>query len=190
MTNKIAAYKDLLKVVKKHSEAFDRENVTLSPEHLKSVVEAMEVSERFGIPLKRLQTGSYLEVKNAYDEWTGLGFYSEGAVGCSDTGEQPKGEWLLRMRFGCGAYSFTSGYPSDNNYPVKTFNDFFNELKSYNPAYCDTANSTLYFRDDVAKVVYDDFWMVFNKYKALVQDELKEKQKQKLRDELARLEIQ
>jgi predicted transcriptional regulator len=45
MNTKIAAYKDLLKVVKKHSEAFNREDVTLSPEHLKSVVEAMEVSE-------------------------------------------------------------------------------------------------------------------------------------------------
>ena len=41
--------------------------------------------------------------------------------------------------------------------------------------------------DDVAKVVYDNFWPIFKKYKALVGEELKAKRKAELEKELATL---
>lgn len=191
MSNKIAAYKDLLKVVKKHSDAFDRENVTLSPEHLKSIVEAMEVSERFGIPLQGIQSGTHLRVKNVYNDWTGLSLYGEKhgrTIGCSDNGKQPKDEWLFKISFPCGAYTFGGDGLWDKSYPKKTFDAFFEELKSYGTAFSDTMNNALYFREDNSKAVYEAFWGVFNKYKAQVADELKEQRKQELVKELEALE--
>ena len=191
MTNKIAAYKDLLKVVKKHSEAFDRENVTLSPEHLKSVVEAMEVSERFGIPLQGIQSGTHLRVKGVYDDWTGISLYGEKhqrTIGCSDNGKQPKDEWLFKISFPCGAYTFGGDGLWDKSYPKKTFDAFFEELKAYGTAFSDTMNNALYFREDNSKAVYEAFWGLFNKYKAMVADELKEQRKQELVKELEALE--
>lgn len=89
MSNKIEAYKALLKVVNKYPEAFDSENVTLSPANVKSIVEALEVSERFGIPLQGIQSGTHFRVKNVYDDWTGLILYGKKhgrTIGCSDTG--------------------------------------------------------------------------------------------------------
>ena len=158
MNDKIAAYKDLLKVVKKHSEAFDRESVTLSPLHVKSIVEALEVSERFGIPLQGIQSGTHLRVKNVYDDWTGLSLFGEKhgrTIGCSDNGKQPKDEWLFKISFPCGAYTFGGDGLWDKSYPKKTFDAFFEELKSYGTAFSDTMNNALYFREDNSKAVYE-----------------------------------
>lgn len=190
MKDKIAAYKDLLKVANKHSSAFDRESVTLSPEHIKLIVEALEVSERFGIPLQSIQSGTHLRVKNVYDDWTGLSLYGEKhgrTISCSDNGKQPKDEWLFKISFPCGAYTFGDDL-WDKSYPKKTFDAFFDELKSYGTAFSDKMNSALYFREDNSKAVYDAFWPLFNKYKAVVSDELKEQRKQELIKELESLE--
>ena len=191
MNDKIAAYKDLLKVVKKHSDAFDRESVTLSPLHVKSIVEALEVSERFGIPLQGIQSGTHLRVKNVYDDWTGLSLFGEKrgrTIGCSDNGKQPKDEWLFKISFPCGAYTFGGDGLWDKSYPKKTFDAFFEELKSYGTAFSDTMNNALYFREDNSKAVYEDFWPLFDKYKAQVQEELNEQRKEELLIELAKLQ--
>ena len=184
MTNKIKTYEKILKLV---TEEISEDRIELSKSTLETVIENLKVSERFGIPLKHITQWRWLNVKKGYDDWTGIGLYGaehKRTIGCSDDRTQPDNEWLFAIRFTTGAYIF------GESYPVNTFKAFWEELKSYNPAFCDTANSSLYFRDDVAKVVYDNFWGIFNKHRALVQDELKEQQKQKLRDELARLEIE
>ena len=191
MDNKIKAYKELLKVVKKHSEDFNSERVNLCPLELKSIVEALEVSGRFGIPLQGIQSGTHLRVENVYDDWTGLSLFGEKhgrTIGWSDNGKQPKDEWLFKIGFPCGAYTFGGDGIWDKSYPKKTFDNFFDELKSYGAAFSDTANNCLYFREDNSKAVYDAFWTTFNKYKALVADEIKEQRKQELVKELKALE--
>ena len=65
--------------------------------------------------------------------------------------------------------------------------DSFEELKSYGTAFSDTMNNALYFREDNSKAVYEAFWPLFHKYKAMVADELKEQRKQELVKELEHL---
>lgn len=188
--DKIAAYKDLLKVVKKHADAFDEHFLPSSVDEVKSRINALEVSEKFGIPLQDSQTGTWLRVKNVYDDWTALGLFGEThgrTISWSDNGKQPKNEWLFQIAFPCGAYTFGGDALWNKDYPVKTFKAFFEELKSYGVAYCDTVNHKLYFNETSAKAVYEDFWDVFNKYKALVSEEIKEQRKQELKAELDRL---
>jgi len=190
MNNKIKAYEELLKVVNKHKDIFDGENVSLKPNVLKGIVEALQVSERFGIPLNGLQSGGYLRVKDVYDDWASLGLFGEKhgrTIGCSDNGKQPKDEWLFKISFPCGAYTFGGDGLWDKSYPKKTFDAFFDELKSYGAAFSDTMNNALYFREDNSKAVYEAFWHLFKKYKAMVADELKEQRKQELQAELAKL---
>ena len=113
---------------------------------------------------------------------------SEGMeISWSDNGKQPDNEYLYKLSLNCGPYIFTSGYPSDSNCPRETFNAFFSELKTYNPAFVDTANNALYFRDDVAKLVHEEFPAIFSKYKDLVDDELKQKRRAELQRELENL---
>lgn len=189
MSTKIVAYKELLKVVKKHEELFDRESPTLSSANLKGIVEALEVAETFNLPLQGLQSGTFLRIQGVYDEWTNLSFYGEKegrTIGCPDGGVQPENEWLFVIRFTCGAYSL-GGDRYERQYPRNTFDNMFDELKSYGAAFVDSANNSLYFRADKARAVYDAFWPTFKNYKGLVDAELKEQRKQELIKELESL---
>ena len=189
MSTKIVAYKELLKVVKKHEELFDLESPTLSSANLKGIVEALEVAETFNLPLQGLQSGTFLRIQGVYDEWTNLSLYGkkhQRTIGCPDGGVQPDNEWLFDIRFTCGAYSL-GGDVYERQYPSKTFDAMFEELKSYGAAFVDTANNSLYFRADKARAVYDAFWPTFKNYKGLVDAELKEQRKQELIKELESL---
>ena len=188
MSNKITAYKELLKVVKKHEEAFEKEPPRLTVENVQGGIDALEVGETFNLPLNGFQLGTFLRVKNVYDNWTNLSFYGDKGgrtIGCPDGGVQPENEWLFVIHFTCGAYSLGDVY--DSQYLRKTFNTMFEELKSYGAAFVDTANNSLYFRADNARAVYDAFWPTFKKYKRLVDVELKERRKQELLKELKEL---
>lgn len=192
MNDKIKTYEKILKLV---TEEISEDHIELSKSTLETVIENLKVSERFRIPLqdaKNNHTG-WLKVGKRYDDFMTLGKFGESfgrTVSWSDNGKQPRktGEWLLTISFPTGAYIFGNGSLSDTSYPKKTFDLFFCELKSYKPKFCDTANNCLYFTEETAKAVYDNFYTLFDKYRGLVQDEMKEKHKQKLRDELARLE--
>lgn len=192
MNDKIKTYEKILKLV---TEEISEDPIELSKSTLETVIENLKVSERFGIPLQDAKNNhtDWLKVGKRYDDFMTLGKFGENfgrTISWPDNGKQPRktGEWLLTISFPTGAYIFSNGSISDSSYPKETFNMFFNELKSHKPKFCDTANHCLYFTEETAKGVYDAFYILFDKYKGLVQDELKEQQKQKLRDELARLE--
>lgn len=190
MKDKITAYKELLEVVKKHSEVIE-EDYVISPSGLESFITKLEVSETFGIPLRQIKDSydGWLNVKGCYDDWMILGHFGEKqgrTISWSDDGSQPQDEWLFRVGFCTGAYIF-SGDIVESSYPKETFQAFFDELKGYSPKYIDSANHTLYFTKDNAKAVYDNFWPIFSKYKDLVGEELKAKRKKQLEAELAKL---
>ena len=103
-------------------------------------------------------------------------------ISCPDNGKQPEDEWLYCIRFTSGAYVFSGQYPTE------TFNAFFQELKDFGTKYCDTVNHCLYFSPENAKEVYDNFWPIFNKYKGMVGEELKQRRKKELKEELAKLQ--
>lgn len=187
----IKAYEEILAVVAKYGTPVSPVSYQLNETNVEFIIENLKISERFGIELKSYQ-GNYLhkQVVDGYDNWCGIGFYgSEGMeISWPDCGNQPNNEYLYKLSFGCGPYIFTSGYPSDENCPRETFKAFFEELKSYSPAFVDSANNTLYFRDDIAKIVHGEFPATFKKYKALVDAELKEKRRAELQRELESLE--
>lgn len=192
MTNKIATYEKILKLV---TDEISEDRIELSKSTLETVIENLKVSERFGIPLQSVTNNyvGWLKVGKRYDDFMTLGKFGENhgrTISWSDNGKQPRktGEWLLTVKFPTGAYIFGEGNMWDKSYPKKTFDLFWEELKSFHPKFCDTANHCLYFTDDVASVVYENFYVLFDKYQALVQDEMNEQKKQKLREELARLE--
>ena len=182
MNKQIQAYKELQSVIEKYPEEFEHDY------DLKTVIdtlERLEISEKFGIPLSG--TYGYYNVQGDYDNWTRV-YYMDGEVrkiSWSDDGRQPEGEWLYCISFPSGAYTFGSALTS--TYPIETFKAFWDELKSFDPKYCDTVNHSMYFSEENSKAVYEAFWSIFNKYKGKVQDELKEQRKKELEAELAKL---
>lgn len=181
-TESIKAHEELLKVVKKYEDEFERSGVT-SVYSIKREIERLEKEEEFDIPLARAGDGHF-SVVGAYDNWSRVLYFSkdnERSIGWSDDGRQPENEWLYVITLTTGAYIFGESCPTE------TFQSFFTELKQFEPKYCDTANHSLYFSPDKAKAVYGAFWEIYNKHKAMVDGELKKKRKVELLEELKKL---
>lgn len=177
--NQIKAYKKLLKVAEKLKEVI---NDYAFISDIEGRLLKVELEDRFGIPLYSGRS-DFFSVKNVYDNWTNLNKFIEGkSISWSDDDRQPElNEWLFVISFPTGPYIFSGDYPEE------TFKAFFLELKSFGPKYSDTVNKTLYFTEETSKTVYTAFWSIFNKYKAQVQDEIKQKRKIELEEELAKL---
>mgnify|MGYP001404329037 CR=1 FL=1 len=183
MQEKLKAYQELYAVAAKHEEHLLYGTFNT----IKDELEQIEKSVEFGVTLEKHGTYHY-HVKGGYDNWTRVLFVPKSKdhfIGCSDDGKQPQDEWLYIMQFTCGAYIFGDYF--NDCYPVETFQQFFTELKGFEPKYCDSANSALYFTADKAKAVHEAFWPLFNKYKALVKEEMERKRIKELEQELAKL---
>ena len=190
MKNKIAAYKEILEVAKSHSDVIEGDDINLSVRSLENFLTKLEVSDSFGIPLRDAKNSyeGWLNVKGDWNAWMILGHFGEEqrrTISWSDDGSQPEDEWLFRIGFSIGAYIF--GDVMEDSYPKEAFQAFFEELKSYSPKYTDSVNRCLYFTEENAKVVYEAFWDIYNKYEAQVGEELKAKRKKELEEELAKL---
>lgn len=184
---KIEAYEEVLKIVKENKGLF-KEYVEISEGSLTNFVENLKVIERFDIPLSEgIHSYKYLTVGGSYlkRDCIKLVYYGkdlERNISWSDDGKQPQEEWLMTVSFPTGAYIF------GDSYPTETFKAFWEELKAFKPKYSDTTNHCLYFTEETAKDVYHAFGSLFETYRALVQDEVKEQRKKKLQEELARLD--
>lgn len=183
MQEKLKAYQSLLKVALKNKEHIK----TYLVEDIQQELNTLEKSMEFGLELTPRGV-HYYEVKGGYDNWTRVLFISKDAdhpIGCSDDGKQPQDEWLYIMQFTTGAYIFGDYF--NDCYPEETFEQFFSELKGFEPKYCDSVNKALYFTADKAKAAHEAFQPLFKKYKAMVKDEMERKRIKELEQELAKL---
>ncbi len=100
----------------------------------------------------------------------------------SDDWKQPKDEHLLHIYFSTWAYFLSSAYPTN------TFQKMREELKLFWPKYCDTTNKWLYFSLDQCKDICKEYPNIIKKYREIATEEIKEKEKETLREKLAKLE--
>lgn len=183
LVEKMRAYQELLEVALKNKEYIDPNIVAGIKEDFDTVQKSME----FGLELSYAGYNHYA-VEGAYDKWTRVLFIPKDAdhfIGCSDNGKQPQDEWLYIICFPTGPYIFGNYF--NDCYPKETFDEFFSKLKGFEPKYCDSVNKALYFTADKAKAAHEAFQPLFNKYKALVKDEMERKRIKELEQELAKL---
>jgi len=195
-----SAYTNVLKVCDKYAEDFKiygnefydiRDMSMYAHNHLMLI----DWYEKYGIRLGHsnkayqsnfIRIGDY--IYSSYfqdakrDKENGSGRY----ISWSDDDRQPKDEWLLNISFSTGAYIFGDDY----DYQRQLFQDFFDELKTYKPDYSDTHNNSLYWRLDNAKTIYDEFNDILKKYRERNQSELKQREVDKLRKKLEKLEVE
>lgn len=161
------AYKEMLDVFEKHSEALVGDSYLDVSDRLKMLLNWEDVFDKFGFSVHRskLYSHEYAEIS----QYERLSFYSKEnkrQLSWPDDGNQPEKEWLYSVQFSSGAYIFSS------DYPTKTFNKFFDELKSFKPKYADTVNHCLYFDETNAIDVHNNLKALFDKYKDEVADEV------------------
>lgn len=178
------AYKEILKVLKKHKDTivFDVDGLEIKAKH-----------HLFGVELKE-KHGLNIEPKNIKSlDWQilreniNIGWWGDKynrTISWSDDGTQPKDELLLVISFPTGAYIF------GGDYPTEFFQRFFLELKSYNPKYIDTANKSLYFCMNNANRIFNEYGAIIKRYREENKEDIKQRKIKKMKDELSKLEAQ
>lgn len=175
---KLEAYKKILETINDCSAQVKLSDIGIH--NLESLIKTEELQEEFGIT--NVEHYSHTWFKCGYYSAIGLfGDEHKRTISWSDDGRQPDDEWLYQISFPTGAYIF------GEDYCTETFNEFFAELKTYNPKYLDSANHNLYFTSETAAKVHAELPELFKKYRGLVQNELNAKRILKLQEELKAL---
>lgn len=96
--------------------------------------------------------------------------------------KQPENNrWIFRLSFSTGAYIFGDDYDSE------LFDDFFEELKKFNPDFVDNINESLYWYIENAKNIAPKVSALFKKYSVIHQERLKTAKIAEMEKELAKL---
>lgn len=178
------AYEEILNIIRKH-----KDNVIIDFEEIerksKCHLFGVELKEKYGLNIEPKQVNSleWLDL----GEYTKIGMFGEKhgrTISWSDDGKQPQNELLFYISFPTGAYIF------GQDYPLEFFQNFFLELKSYNPKYCDTTNKSLFFSLENAAPIFNNFKEIYKKWCDLNREDLKQRQILKLKNDLQKLQNQ
>lgn len=174
--------KELLELLESKQQEINEGTYRAIRDKILDEMQTLKIEDMFGIKIP--QGERYRKTYYRIDEYAHICLFGENhrrTISWSDDGRQPEEEWLYSFGFSTGAYIFHSDYPS------KTFNNFFVELKSFNPKYADTVNHNLYFTAENAKGVHDAFPAIFNAHRDRCLDEIKQNKIDKLQKELEAL---
>lgn len=176
------AYSEILEVINKHkdiikwSEFSDLES--RSKEHLFGI----ELKEKYGLNVNPLEIRSIDYIR--FTDYATIGWWGEKyrrTISWSDDNRQPEDELLFVIGFSTGAYIF------GDDYPVSLFQEFFNELKSFNPTYTDTTNKNLFWSIETAKDIFNAFPEILKKYYEKNKEDFRQRKIDKLKKELESL---
>ena len=176
------AYKEILKVLKKHKDTivFDVDSLE---EQAKHHLFGVELVDKYGLNLdpKKINNLSWQKLRDGICiGWWG-DKYSR-TISWSDDGTQPKDELLLNISYPTGAYMF------GGDYPTEFFQKFFLELKGYNPKYSDSTNHSLYYSMDNASEIFNAYDSIIKRYYEENAEDTKRRKILKMKEDLAKLE--
>lgn len=179
--------KDLLKefesFVSKYGETYC--TLCLKDEINKKVL--VEELESIGYKNLKLSGWStdYMEVENIKRSNMSFLVWQKGSsISWPDDDRQPSvGERLFKISFPTGAFMFSDNYEHSKN----IFNDFFKELKSYNPIYMDSVNHNLFWDIKDGYRIYSDYENIYEKYRLRVEEAIKKYKIIELESELVKL---
>lgn len=172
------SYQAVFKVLNKHKENIDFDLKDLK---YKSEVHILELRlNELGFKVNYIGNLTYVDIRN-YFHYVHYTPDTKFSISWSDDGRQPSNEELIKVSFPTGAYIF------GDSYPTSVFNRLFTELKSFNPLYTDTANSSLYFSLEDGARVYKEFDEIYKKYRELHIEESKVQKIKELEEQLAKL---
>lgn len=180
------AYDEVLGAISKYGDllAFDYKKLETEAKHH---LFGLELKEKYGLNIdpKEVYSSEWYTCK----EHVSVGWFGEKhrrTVSWSDDGKQPEDELMVYINFPTGAYIFGGSW-GDDDYPVELFQEFFQELKSYNPKYVDSHNSSLYFPIETASAVFNSFSEIKAKYHEKNKIDSKKRKIAKLEKEIEKL---
>lgn len=182
MTTK-KAYEALARDLEKHKELIAEDHDLRCLNLVNDKVFTFELIDDYGWKIPAHKTGNcrWFRISDELTAGT-FGGDTERNILWEDEGRDPKGEYLLCAAFCTGPYFFGEDY--DNDF----FQQFFTELKSYDPSFIDSANKCLYFSKNNAGKLLQDYAGIVKKYREMYRAESNKRRANKLREELEKLE--
>jgi|WetSurMetagenome_2_1015567.scaffolds.fasta_scaffold428782_1 hypothetical protein len=183
------AYAEIMDLLKKHKDicVFNIDEIQRMIDlHLYGI----QLNEDYGLEINPVDISSidWYRCK----EYCSIGLWGEKhnrTISWPDIDKQPEDETLLGISFPTGPFIFSADSNVFNSeYPQEFFQKFWNELKSYNPDYIDSHNSSLYWKINNAKNIFNDFDSIMEKYRALNKEDYKRRKIRLMKEALARLE--
>lgn len=177
-------------LLNKLKAAFD-ENTAPLPyrlKHMKNDIEGelalLDLGEKLDEDISDKHYSDYIVLTDCI----ALNLFVEGCgkeISWPDDGKQPSPGWYLVISFPCGAFTI------NRDYPIKSFNKFFEELKSFGAKHVDTVNHCLYFTLDEnpepARRVYKAYNDLFKKYYDMGKEEVLQAKIARAEEELRKL---
>ena len=177
-------YKNILEATKQYNEKeLNNWDIDAIITKAKLYLYGVSIIEKYGLNIDPSKINNF--GYNKLNDYISIGYWGKihgRTISWLDNGEQPEDEVLVNIGFPTGAYIF------GDDYPEGLFNRFFNELKSYNPKYSDSANKALFFTPETSNEVFNSFNNILNKYREINKSELKKRKIDKMKSELKKLE--
>lgn len=136
-----------------------------------------EIFEMYNIniSINKIYNTKYIRISECHGDIC-LGVYNESNV--HNMEEKPNNEMLLSIQFPTGPYIF------GRDYDTKIFNEFYEELKTYNPKFCDDINHYLYFDMKNAGKIYNEYENIYKKYKEKYNSKIYKRKIEELKEEI------
>jgi hypothetical protein len=175
------AYNEIIEVLNKHRDLCVYDISDLESKAKKHIF-GLRLVEEYGLKLdpRNVQSLDYIR----FGDYRAIGWWGEKyrrEVSWSDDGKQPDDEFLFSISFSTGPYIF--GY----DYPKELFKEFWQELKNYNPKYCDTTNHCMYFSIESCSKVFNEFDNIIKKYYEKNKEDFKLRKIKKMEEDLLKL---
>lgn len=170
------AYDSVIRAVKRANGLVDIKVEEL--EYKKRIALLKHKLNVLGFSVSYLNSDTYVDLSHNTFRYN---FFKAGdgkKISWSDDNRQPLNEELIVVTYPTGAYYL------NKEYDTKTFNEFFNELKSFGYEYLDSANKSIYFSLEVGAEVYKNYEEILAKYKKLSLERTKEKRVEELKKQI------
>lgn len=161
---------------------------------IERLVDVLEISEKYGIPLDEIRDYYGFELVNKYRDFRFYFCHGDKLLNRETFYEFCASKWYIRLTFGgCGRFNFVTDTRclSDSLYYEKTnelYQAFLEKLMSYCPLDYDRINGEYLFTVENGYRLYKDFKEIYETTKTAINNELKNFKIKQLKAELEKLE--
>lgn len=184
-TDLMNAYNEIIAVLNKHKNIIklDIESIKKDANLHLFRFDIMHVY-RLNVDLNNITNTEYNRIDNNQFIMT-MGPKSGRTIAISKDKTQPDNELIYSLQFATGGYIFTDSLTEV--YPKELWNNFWNELLTYQPDFIDEVNKNLYWKIENAERISHKYKDILKKYMDLKQDYVKNMEIIKLEKRLKEL---
>ena len=161
---------------------------------IERLVDALEISEKYGIPLDEIRDYCGFELVDKYRDFKFYFCHGDKLLNRETFYKFDTSKWYIRLTFGgCGIFNFVADARclSDSLYYEKTnelYQEVLEKLISYSPLDYDRLNGEYLFTVEDGYRLYKDFKEIYETTKTAINNELKNFKIKQLKAELEKLE--